>query len=159
MENQDAFWQRIEQRQKSHDQIGDSQAARQTSPISVQIPKTGQQVMLDRSYLQVDRAEPIRLDYMSDSSFRMIDGGVWALGIGLVLALLYAARRLKAWFEVLLVTVFLLVEVLLDLLSAELARDFLSAGLLVIAVLGAHRLGRAGLRRARAAGLRGGDAE
>lgn len=142
MEQTGAFWQRLEVRQKSFEQIGDSPATRETSPISVQIPKSGQQVQLERSYLQSGSETEVTVTYISDRAFGAIDAGVLGLGIATALAILYAARRLKAWIEVGLVTTFLVVDVLLDLLSADLARDFLYAGLAVFGILAAYRLVR-----------------
>lgn len=134
------YWQRIGERQDAA-----TAQAREASPVTVQVPKTGQQLVLERSFQQAASGEQlsrgevatVEITLISDSLFHRADLGAWAAGLLFVLAFRFAVLRLRAWVEVLIVAVFLCTEVVLELVSPVLAGEFLKAGCAGIALVAA----------------------
>lgn len=142
MGTHETYWKRIEGRQNTKDIARDVMAARESSPVTLQIPQTGQQLHMERSYIQPETRASITVSYMSQDLFSVLDLSVWLGAAFWVLLFAYAVRKLKPWVEVLLIALYLAFEVLLDLYSAELARDFLRSGLAVLLILGFVRIAR-----------------
>ena len=140
MANDNLYWQRIGERQDAS-----TAQAREASPVTVQVPKTGQQVVLERSFCQaasahsmsVDALPAVQLMLVSDALYARVETGVIAAGLVFVLAFRFAVLRLQAWVEVLVVALFLVSEVLLELYSPVLAAGFLKAGVAGIALVAA----------------------
>jgi hypothetical protein len=141
----DLYWDHIGKKQDAA-----TARAREASPVTVQVPKTGEQLILDRSFQTESSRATVTLTLVPESLFRQADVGVWCLGLAFVLFFRFAVVRLKAWVEVSTVALFLATEVSLELSSPALADEFLLAGLvglLVIAVSTlAIRFYRDGLR-------------
>lgn len=137
-----AYWKRIELKQKTTVMVGDTPAVREASPITIQIPQTGRQLSLERHYLKPGTTANVRIPYMSDNLFGAVDMTVSLLAVLLIGLLWYAARKLKLWVEVGLVSLVLLTEVMLDLVSAELAQHFLNIAIGTSVILGAMTIGR-----------------
>ena len=134
------YWQRIGERQDAR-----TAQAREASPVTVQVPKTGQQLVLERSFQQAGAPAHLEIAMISERLYSHADLAVWAAGLFFVLAFRFAVVRLHAWVEVLVVAVFLTTEVTLELISPALAAQFLKAGLTGIALLAAWTAARRGL--------------
>jgi hypothetical protein len=147
MANSSIYWQHIGAKQDAS-----TAQAREASPVTVQVPKTGQQLVLERSFHQASAPASVRLTLVTESAFAAADAAVWGAGLAFVLLFRFAVRRLQAWVEVLVVSLFLATEVVLELHSPTLAADFLRAGLAGVLALAALSLAghacRAALRRA-----------
>src|ERR1700692_2504719 len=98
MSNNDAYWQRIGQRQNTT-----TAQAREASPVTVQVPRTGQQVALERSFqptytpgakLELNQVE---ITLVAERLYARGDVAVWILGLIFVLIYRYAVLRLQAW--------------------------------------------------------------
>jgi hypothetical protein len=145
MADNNLYWQRIGERQDAT-----TLQAREASPVTVQVPKTGQQLVLERSFQQgTGEVVTVELTLISDAVWARAENGVWAAGLLLVLAFRFAVLRLRAWVEVLLVALFLGTEVVLELASPVLAGEFLKAGVCGIAVVAIWTASRAAWRRVR----------
>jgi len=145
MADNDLYWQRIGQRQDA-----ETARAREASPVTVQVPKTGQQLVLERSFQQGAVPARVTIKLVPETLFFKADIGVWCVGVAFVLLFRFAVKRLKAWVEVSTVALFLVLEVVLDIFSPVLADEFLLAGLVGLFVVGlstlAVRVLRCGLR-------------
>lgn len=147
MANDGLYWQRIEGRQDTA-----TAAAREGSPVTVQVPKTGQQLVLERSFQhsaapgQAQELATVKITLIADQVYHRAELGVWVAGLAFVLAFRFAVLRLRAWVEVLIVAVFLCSEVMLELFSPVLADGLLKSGcaglLLVAACTGAAEVWR-----------------
>lgn len=146
MANDGLYWQRIEGRQDTA-----TAAAREGSPVTVQVPKTGQQLVLERSFQhslagQTQSVATVKITLIADQVYHRAEAGVWVAGLAFVLAFRFAVMRLRAWVEVAVVAVFLCSEVMLELFSPVLADCLLKSGcaglVLVAACTGAAELWR-----------------
>lgn len=126
------YWQRIGARQDAS-----TAQAREASPVTVQVPKTGQQLVLERSFQQAGAPAHLEISMISERLYSHADAAAWTAGLAFVLAFRFAVMRLHAWVEVLVVAVFLGTEVTLELVSPTLAAEFLKAGVAGIALLAA----------------------
>ena len=126
------YWQRIGERQDAA-----TAQAREGSPVTVQVPKTGQQLVLERSFQHAAAAPgegapgevaTVQITLIADQLYHRGELGVWVAGLVFVLAFRFAVLRLRAWVEVLIVAIFLGSEVVLELVSPVLAGEFLKAG-------------------------------
>lgn len=127
------YWQRIGERQDAS-----TAQAREGSPVTVQVPKTGQQLVLERSFQHAATAgqlSTVQITLISDTLYGRAEAGVWVAGLVFVLAFRFAVLRLQAWVEVLVVALFLSSEVVLELVSPVLAAEFLKAGCAGIALV------------------------
>lgn len=129
MANDGLYWQRIGQRQDTA-----TAAAREGSPVTVQVPKTGQQLVLERSFQhsaapgQAAEVATVKITLIADQAYQRAEAAVWVAGLAFVLAFRFAVMRLRAWVEVLIVAVFLCSEVMLELFSPVLADGLLKSG-------------------------------
>jgi hypothetical protein len=150
MADNEAYWQRIGKRQDNT-----TAQAREASPVTVQVPRTGEQVILERSFqpTSTNLAEPqlsqIEVSLVADAAYARGNTAVWILGLLFVLVYRYAVQRLRAWFEVLTVALFLVLEVALELTSPQLAEQFLAASLVGLGLVALLPVAGRGWRRAR----------